>query len=144
MPQCCHSSCHEESGAHRRMCWWGMETHDPDNGAPISVKSGDVESYQATNYSRVMLCLSVTREWVSEEYEIIIVLPGSVHGAVVGHMPPRLLAQRPEHVVLVGVLGGAGSRRAPAGQRRSSPSPAAVAAPVSGCSLAPSPTAFAA
>ncbi|RZS09260.1 hypothetical protein BHM03_00040321 [Ensete ventricosum] len=45
MPQYCHSSCHKGSGTQRRLCWWGIEAQDPDNGAPILVKYGDFESY---------------------------------------------------------------------------------------------------
>ncbi|RWW39045.1 hypothetical protein BHE74_00055662 [Ensete ventricosum] len=41
----CHSSCHEESGAQRRLCSCGIEAHDPDSDALIIAKSGDFESY---------------------------------------------------------------------------------------------------
>ncbi|RZR84292.1 hypothetical protein BHM03_00011076 [Ensete ventricosum] len=40
----CHSSCHEESGAQRRLCSCGIEAHDPDSDALIIAKSGDFES----------------------------------------------------------------------------------------------------
>ncbi|RWW80879.1 hypothetical protein BHE74_00010757 [Ensete ventricosum] len=42
------------------------QAQDPDNGAPILVKSGDFESYHATNCPRAILRLGVTREWVGE------------------------------------------------------------------------------
>ncbi|RZR75046.1 hypothetical protein BHM03_00048542 [Ensete ventricosum] len=42
------------------------EAQDPDNGAPILAKSGDFESYHATNCPRAILRLGVTREWVGE------------------------------------------------------------------------------
>ncbi|RWW89726.1 hypothetical protein BHE74_00001243 [Ensete ventricosum] len=45
MPLCCHSSCHVESGTQWRLCLWGIEAQDPDNGAPISVKLVDFESF---------------------------------------------------------------------------------------------------
>ncbi|RWW48509.1 hypothetical protein BHE74_00045416 [Ensete ventricosum] len=37
---CCHARCHEENGAQRRLCWWGIEAQDPDNGTPPLVKFG--------------------------------------------------------------------------------------------------------
>ncbi|RRT31637.1 hypothetical protein B296_00054015 [Ensete ventricosum] len=57
---------YEGNGAQRRLCWWGKEAQDPDNGAPILAESGDFESYQATDCPTEILCPGVTREWVGE------------------------------------------------------------------------------
>ncbi|RRT57591.1 hypothetical protein B296_00026519 [Ensete ventricosum] len=66
MPQCCHSSCHEENGAQQRLCWCGIEAQDLDNDAPTSAKSVDFESYWATGCPKAMLHPGVTQEWVGK------------------------------------------------------------------------------
>ncbi|RZS01707.1 hypothetical protein BHM03_00031614 [Ensete ventricosum] len=57
---------YEGNGAQRRLCWWGKEAQDPDNGALILAESGDFESYQATDCPTEILRPGLTREWVGE------------------------------------------------------------------------------
>ncbi|RRT76204.1 hypothetical protein B296_00015876 [Ensete ventricosum] len=33
MPPCCYSSYYKKNGVQRRLCWWEIETQDPNNGA---------------------------------------------------------------------------------------------------------------
>ncbi|RZR72319.1 hypothetical protein BHM03_00012433 [Ensete ventricosum] len=44
----------------------GVEAQDPNNGAPILMKSGDFESYKVMDYLRGMLRPGVTQEWMGE------------------------------------------------------------------------------